>query len=148
MWPTTCKNLWQIEKLNILKNLKFWRNWNFWFFEKMLKNQFGASLLCFLSDFEYGVEKYFLKKVEDFGFFIFFGSKKLKTHQNNGFWSLGVSKNTLTRWFHAYKWSQIIFFIYIYIWYFLNFQILTFLILASLIFSFVEYYMANNGRLF
>ena len=39
------------EKTEIFEILK-----NFDVFEKMLKNQFWASLICFLSDFEHGVE--------------------------------------------------------------------------------------------
>ena len=60
----------------------------------------------------------------------------LKTNQNRWFWGPGVLKNTKTQWFHAYRWSQIIFLIYK--WYFLICRILTFLILAFLIFSFVD----------
>ena len=35
-----------------------------------------------------------------------FGSKKLKTHQNDGFRSRGPSKNARGYRFHAYKWSN------------------------------------------
>ena len=37
---------------------------------------------------------------------MFFESKTLKTHQNNGFRSRGPSKNARGYRFHAYKWSN------------------------------------------
>ena len=53
-----------------------------------------------------GLKNIFLKTLKIFDFFIFFGSKTLKTHQIDGFRSRGPSKNARGYRFHAYKWSN------------------------------------------
>ena len=72
----------------------------------MLEKYCWASLICFLSDFEHGVEFWICLIFRFFQFFYFFGSKTLKTHQKNGFRSRGPSENARGYRFHAYKWSN------------------------------------------
>ena len=74
----------------------------------MTKNKIWASLVFFLSDFEHGVNKWFFRnfeKIKMFEHIIFFWSKTIKTHQINGFQSMGPSKNASAYRFHAFKWS-------------------------------------------
>ena len=96
---------------NKYEKLRFWKKWIFWnfdilFFWKMLKHGFWASLICFLSDFEHGVEFWIFLIFRFRSIFFVFGSKTLKTHQNDGFRSRGPSKNARGYRFHSYKWSN------------------------------------------
>ena len=75
----------------------------FWKMLKNIENQFWASLIVFLSDFEHGVKNDFLRFLKILNFSIFF--EKIKTHQIDGFQSMGPSKNAPAYRFHAYKWS-------------------------------------------
>ena len=78
--------------------------WEIRFFEKM-RNQFWASLIAFLSDFEHGVKKNVFLIFSDFCKISIF-CKTLKNNKNNGFGSPGPSKNARAYRFHAYKWSN------------------------------------------
>ena len=78
--------------------LKIWR-----ISEKI--EEFWASLVAFLSDFEHVVNKYVFDFFENFRNFRFFQSKTIKTHQIDCFESLGPSKNDSAYRFHVYKWS-------------------------------------------
>ena len=98
--------VWNFEKL---------KNWNFeifedfenliFFFWKMLKNDLGIANMFFKWFWTWGWISDFLF-FWVFRFLFFFGSKTLKTHQNDGFRSRGPSKNARGYRFHAYKLSN------------------------------------------